>query len=298
MESSGGGIQKILRFVIVSALSYLIGVGIFFLFLMGHVDGYVSNKIGSISNTLDNYSEYFKYVFSDFKIEWLVIIGILSIWFIVVSVWNTKHNKFLAFCISLLVECVMLLLSYGLYPILERPLFVPRALYGVGTYIVLICVATTMQTENKRWKWITRVLIVALGWSFITFTLAYGNALSVQDEYTDFRIAEVIGDLSELQEVSSGENVVVQLNGTIGLAPAIEDGPNNCNMLTRLIPIMFKEEWIWGGYKFFHYYGLKNISWNMEAGMYMDAYGDWPLLHESMYHRIYGQDNYIVIELK
>lgn len=296
----GEKIRCIVQFVVTSAISYMIGIGIFSLLLMRHVgtEEYVSSEITTINNIIAHYSEYFRWVRADFKIEWLLLTGILGIWFVVVSVYSSRRGRVFAFCLSVVVECLMFVFCFGLYPMLEKPLFAPRALYGTGAYIALIGVAGTKEKMCIKWRWPARVTTAVLAWSFLTFALAYGNALGVQNEYTEFRMTEVIEDLSDLEELNGGETVVVQLCGTIGLAPAIEDGPNNCNMLTRLIPIMFKEDWIWGGYKFFHYYGLKNISWNMEAGMYMDAYGDWPLLHESMYHRIYGQDNYIVIELK
>jgi len=293
MWCRGESYKMIVVFVAQSAVSYLIGVGVFCIAIMNPVDTYVSNKITAFSEIVPHYIAYLKLVRSDFKMSWILIMAVLTIWFIVVSVYKSERNKVVSFLLSVVVTAVMLLLSFGLYPALERPLTAPRAMYGIGAYIAFIGIGNMAEGAGK---WLTRVLTCILAWVFITFSCAYGNALAVQDKYIDFRISEVIEDLTDLKEFNSDGEKSVKIVGSAGHAPALQNAMGNCNMLRRLIPITFIQDWYWGAYKFFNYYGLKNVKENTDA--LPDFYDGWILLQESSYHRIYGQDNKFIIELK
>jgi hypothetical protein len=71
--------------------------------------------------------------------------------------------------------------------------------------------------------------------------------------------------------------------------------PQNYQMLNRLVPITFRENWDWGEFGFFNYYGLKNVV--LDEDIDLTTY-DLPIIEEHMYHTIRGKDNYILIELK
>ena len=66
-------------------------------------------------------------------------------------------------------------------------------------------------------------------------------------------------------------------------------------VLKRLVPITFKETWIWGLKGFYDYYGLKNIK--RDSSVDLTSY-DLPLLKDSMYHTIYSDGTNVLISLK
>ena len=69
----------------------------------------------------------------------------------------------------------------------------------------------------------------------------------------------------------------------------------NYNILSRLIPITFRESWTWGQKQFFGYYGLKNVT--RDTSQDLTTYG-LPMVKDSMYHTIYGNGEYVLIKLK
>lgn len=296
MWTSKKNIKDIFTFLAHSAATYLSGLAIFYIFLMRPVDSYVSNGIASISNIIAHYRTYLKLVESDFRVVWLIAILLLTVWFIIVQVYKSKQNKFMSFLIAIVTVCTMALLSFGLYPALEKPLTAPRAMYGVGAYIAFIGVGGIVSGAGR---YITRFLTFAMAWLFITFSCAYGNALAVQNEYINFRITEVIGDLTELGEFNTDKQKEFRIVGNAGHAPALRNAIRHSKILARLVPVMFRDNWVWGQRKLVSYYGLEkaNIKWDWRS--YTGSYEGWKLLHESLYHKIYAKDNEkIVIQLK
>ena len=87
----------------------------------------------------------------------------------------------------------------------------------------------------------------------------------------------------------------MQRVGTIGLSPVVENMSVGYNMLNRLVPVTLVEGWHWGSYKFYHYYGLKNVKRTNELNVDPISY---PLLQENSYHAIYGDGKNFVLVLK
>lgn len=248
-------------FVFQSAISYLAGVGIYFLFIMKHVDDYVSNGMGNFFEILSHYQYYCRLVWNDFEKGWLLLIILLTIWFICTAVIESAQNKVATFFLAMIAVFIMFLFSFGLYPLLKSPLFEPRAMYGFGAYMV--CIGVGNQAKNRK-RWCTRILTFMLSWCFVVFACAYGNSLTVQQEYEDFRVAEVIEDLTDIPDFYADNEKQVMIKGSVGLSPVLQNVVDSYEILERLIPITFRENWYWGTWKFCQYYELGNIELNEE----------------------------------
>jgi hypothetical protein len=286
---------RIARFCIRSVIGYGVGILVFRIFIMGLVDTYVSNSLPGIRSFIPNFfhnlKQYYSLVQSDFKWWWLVIVLLLMAGFIWTIFSTSKRNPWLGMFVSILALLGMGILCFGLYPALIKQLFDTRAMYGFGILLTLLSVTIAEQRKVLAVK----VPVLLLGWIFFVFAFTYGNALYVQKEYTDFRISQVIEDLNDLEVFTTGEQVTVQISGSIGYSPVIDNMPQNYQMLNRLIPITFRENWTWGLFGFYNYYGLKNVVW--DDSIDLTTY-DLPVIEEHMYHTIRGRDNYILVELK
>ena len=131
---------------------------------------------------------------------------------------------------------------------------------------------------------------------FIGFSFTYGNALSEQINWTNFRVASVIQDLNDLDVFKTDEIKTVQLDGNIGKSPVINNMPQDYQMLNRLVPTTFGgTDWYWQQEYFYSYFGLKNVKWDVTKDL--TAY-DLPVIKDTMYHTIKGNDEYVLIELK
>ena len=88
----------------------------------------------------------------------------------------------------------------------------------------------------------------------------------------------------------------VQIAGSIGFAPVINHMPIYYqSLLHRLVPVLFQEEWDWGIYQFYNYYGLRNVRLDRTVNL---TEMNLPVLKDTMYHTIRGKGNNVLIELK
>ncbi len=281
----------------ISAVSFIIGMIIFKVFLMRPVSDntYVSltfsNFIELIPNFFNNLLKYYSYVVSDFRKLWLLLLLVITISFIIICLWTSKKNKILTFIMIFVTLLLSFMLSFGIYPLLNKPLFEPRAMYGLGILIALMC----LMIANSSKFYILKLFYIALVWSFVAFAFTYGNALAEQKRYTDFRVQLVINDLNNLEIMDNGLLKLIQLEGNIGKSPIIDNMPKDYKMINRLVPTTFGGDWSWNIQYFYSYFKIPNI--------YIDYSKDLkemnlPLLKDTMYHQIFGDSNNILIVLK
>ncbi len=288
--------KKILYFLGTSFVGYLLGLLFFRAFIMRPADNYASTAMPSLSKLfptiLENLESYFGVIPDFFRTEWVVLMALVCISFIYVAVRDSKRKKYVALPVAMLIMAVMLIISSGIYIVLEKPMFACRSRYGIGAFLAFIAVFSA----TARKAYITKLVSFSLCWVFVVFSFSYGNALYVQKEYTDYRISATIDDLMELGLLDGEETKIVQISGSIHEAPALRNMPQDYTMLDELIPTTYSySHWHWGGYQFFHYYGLKNVVSDTSLEL---LNFDLPVLLDNQYHTIKSDGKYILIELK
>lgn len=292
--NEGECFKKSFKFLMISSISYVVGLLVFKLFILNPVENYISTSMLPLNNlipgTLKNLYKYFAIIKSDFKKEWIVLIALMFMSFIYIFVCNSKRKKHIAFLASVLVLGLMAILSFGVYSILEEPIFRPRSMYGFCIFISLIGVA--ISTTKKAY--LSKIIVTILSWTFIVFAFTYGNALKIQDEYMKFRVNLVVEDLNDIEIFVTDNIKNVQIKGTIGKTPILENMPQDYELLNRLVPIQFGGTY-WEGYYFYNYLDLKNVVQDYSKDL--TTY-NLPVLKDTMYHRIKGNDENILIELK
>ena len=288
-------LKKIAEFILISVAGYLFAMVIFRLFIVVPVDFYASTDIVSLNGIIpalwSNIKTYFTVIIKDFRKIWLILIAIIAVLFVAANAVVSKRGKLASALIALAALAAMAIISYGAYLVLAKPLFDPRGMYGFGVFISVISTAA-VASENKIIK-IGRIAAAALAWTFIVFSFEYGNALSYQKEYTEFRIDQVVSSINALE--LEGEEINVQLEGDTGLAPAIENIPADGRMLTNLIPIYFGEDESWGYAAFLQYRGLERFYHDSSVDL---RELDLPLLADTELHTIRGDENNLLIILK
>ncbi len=188
--------------------------------------------------------------------------------------------------------------SFGMYPVLAKPLFHARAMYGFGVFITLLGIS--LATSKKIYC--AKLVCVALSWCFFVFSFTYGNALQIQEDYAQFRVKEVLDDLNDVDIMISNNDhgaIKIQFSGAIGYAPAIRNIPKDAKILKQLIPSQTSRFRYNELYKFFYYYKLKNVHRNLpqDSGVDFETY-NLPVIKDTMFHTIRGKDNCILIDLK
>ena len=244
-----------------------------------------------IPHFLKNLRSYYSLVLSDFKPFWLIAAVLAVIAFCVRVVLDSRRKTVPAIAMTAAALVLMGLMCFGLYPALAATVFAPRAMYGFG---VLLTVFGMTAAEGKK-RFSLKIPAVVLSWVFFVFAFTYGNALSVQKDYTDFRTQLVISDLQEMEAFQSDTPVTVQLSGSIGNAPVLRNMPQNYQMLNRLIPGTFGGGDDLTQYGFYCYYGMRNVVWNPDVDL---REMDLPVVEDNMYHTIRGEGSYVLVELK
>lgn len=288
--------EGVWKFLLCSVIGYVVGMLIFLLFIMNPVDTYVATTVPGptefVGNLIEKWQNYIHYLKTDFKKEWLIYVILIMISFMVMAVWNSKQQKWLSCILTALSVGGMIFFWFGLYPFLEEPQYSPRAMYGIGVFVAMIGVSATSYRKKAI---VGKCAAVLLAWSFFVFSFTYGNALNEQKEYTDFRIEVAIDDMKDVSAFEEGK-VIVQITGSIGLAPALRNHPQDYLILNRLVPINFCQKWYWGSTQMYYFYGLKD-----RIDMHNDC--DWDeneftVYKDNVYQTTLVDGNRVMIQLK
>ena len=296
MWNRGKSIREVGLFCLKSAAGYALGLLFFKLVIMIPADtNYVGNALPSagelIPHFMRNLRSYYSLILSDFKPFWRIAAVLAAAAFCVRTVLDSRRRTLPAIAMTAVALILMGMMCFGLYPALASTVFAPRAMYGFG---VLLTVFGMTAAEGKT-RVPLKIPAVVLSWVFFVFSFTYGNALSVQKDYTDFRTQLVISDLQEVEAFRSDAPVTVQLSGSIGKAPVLWNMPQNYQMLNRLIPDTFGGGDDLTQYGFYCYYDLQNVVWNPDVDL---REMDLPVLEDNMYHTIRGEGSYVLVELK
>lgn len=293
--NSGKKVIESIKFMAVSAGSYIAGLLVFRLFIMEEVDGYSSTEMVSADNftntVIDNYTKYINYLLNDYRVEWLLLMACLCLCFIYVSVRYSQKNKWMSLLVISGSVVIMFLLAFGVYPFLSKPGFAPRCMYGIGVFIAVvgICVADSPKV------YLGKLAGFLLGWMFFVFSFSYGNALFMQGQYTEYRMELVVDDLVANGFIEKDAKILTRITGSIGYAPAIENAPADYDALRRLVPVTFRDStWYWGHYGFTRYYDLDNLQVTAQD-IPLDE--QLPLISDNAFHTIRGNQEFLWIDL-
>lgn len=290
--------NDILRFVLCAVGAYIAGMLIFRFFIMESTleSGYVDSDLIEIGNfvpgVIGHYLDYAKRFYNDFSTKWLIALVIIVVGFIVTNCINTKRHKCAAFFASILALVAVGALSFGVYPFIKQPIFEPRAMYGSFTSLALLAIVAV---DFKK-AYLPKLCVAYIAYAFIVFAMAYGNALNVQQTYAEYRIYLVANDLNSIYAEDS-DNLQLDVDGTIGLAPPVENLANKkYPVIRRLVPVLFRDDdWVWGTAMFsYGHYPINNMVRRTEE-LNVSA---MELVCSTRLHDIYQDGEKVLVELK
>ena len=248
-----------------------------------------------ISGALNNIKDYVALINHDFGIIWKTGIIIVLLFFIAKSVRCSAQRKILSFFISILAIAVSFILSYGLYILLAKPLYAPRAMFGFGVFLAILCIYVV--TDYKK---LAVAFVFALNWCFFIFAFSYGNALAEQARYANFRISIILHDISVLYPDANKDIQFMQFDNSVDLPPSIKNIAKNNPVIERLVPNRLSK----GFLDYFHS-TTDNIALYINDGAFnlnqkfinLDSL-NLPVVLDSYYHTVKGDRNHVLIVLK
>lgn len=289
--------KKIFKLIIVSIISYILGLILYNIFLMSKPnpiypgndsDCYFSTAI-SISSIIFNIKQYFTILISSFGGLWIKIFTLISIIvFIISNTIKSNINKVVSFIFTILFLALALLLSLGPYMIFEKPLLEPRVYMGFNSFIAFILFFTLNNIEFKfsKHNLMFYVPCVGLIYGCIVFLFVLGNCYSQQKKYSDFRIELLLNDLNEF---TNDKNIQVNFSGDIGYCQAFHIAQEKYPLISNLILVLPSNSNIW------NYDYIYSYNYTYDEDTFTETL---PLLKSTFYHDIYGANNKFLIHLK
>lgn len=282
--------SDVFRFLCRSVLGYGLGLVIFKFMLMRPADaGYVSNSMFPMAQlfrgTFRNLAIYWRAVRNDFRPLWKILCIGVVLGFLWKNITNASRSKWAAGIAGLAAVLCMVLLAFGLYPLLENTLFAARAMYGVGVGLSFIAVYNAEGSKGYPLK-MTGLL---LSGCFLVFALVYGNAIQNQKTYSDFRMESVVADVAELPSLE--ENATIHVSGSVAVCQMVKNEIAMYPVLKRLVTYRFD------GSEFFmdRLIATYNLKLIRDDSM---EHSNLPLVTDTMYHSIYADSSHIFVELK
>lgn len=287
--NSGESVKKSLEFIGLSVSCYLVSLGTYWFLLMRPNGTNVVPLAQIIPHAVSKYITYYQMIYHDFTILWIILI-VLSIILFVYSVCQaTSIRKISALFLGLFVMFTGSFLCFGAYLFINEDAYDIRCMYGFNVFLTLMAIYISYHAKYR----ISKSIYVILAWCFLVFSLTYGNALSQQKEYLNYRTTLLANDLNNLVFMNTDEIKKVRIKGDIGSSPVIEN-------MASAYPFLEDEIFtglgngFWGGYYFYHYLKIPNI----ELVTNENECNDLPLIKETMYHVIRSDGHNVLIELK
>ena len=293
--------REILSFLGISFLAFCLSMIMFKLFLaksnFGDNSGTEMFSLPQlIPGVLTNVKNYLLLIYHDFGIIWKTIIFFIVFFFIIKSVYKSAQRKVASFIVSAAIVCLTLIMSYGVYYMLELPQILPRALYGFGVFLAIICVYIS---DYKK----TAILsALALSWCFFVFAFSYGNALADQNRYANFRVELLLHDLSTLFPDRNREDMSFQINNSIGYTPVVENIAKHNPVIKRLVYERVEEDDLFSLAYFVGYFNWATLDSSRDFSYGKDFVDfrkcDLPVVLDSYYHTIKSDGDHVLIILK
>lgn len=286
-----------LKFIGLSVLGYIAGLLIFDIFLLKPSDyGYASTEILAITELvpgfITNLKQYYINALNSTRRIWRIL-GILILFsFIVIQVKESKQNKIVSIIMTIILLVLASCLAFGVYPALENGFFGNRALYGFG----FLCTIIALNTVKEKRRYISKILVLCLCYSLVTFAFTYGNALSQQKEWLTFIEDTIVSELNQMDIMTNSNTKTIRIHGSAGYAAPIRKLRSDYyNIIVDLVPTL-RGSYEGGSWRLERYYNMKNIKFVYnDEGMPNDL----ELYNETMYYTIEtNNEDYILITLK
>jgi len=298
--NNGKSNKEIFSFLGLGVLAFCLSMIIFKLFfvkpyIVAESTTVMHSPAQMIPGVLANLKTYLQSINQDFGLIWKIIILIICFFFIIKAVFNSAQQKLVSFVVSLFLICFMIILSYGAYLLLEAPLFAPRALFGFGAFLAIICIYIS------DYKKAAIVAVLALNWCFMVFAFSYGNALADQNRYTTFRITILLHDLSILYPDRNTEDMSIQINNKLDFTPTVKNIAKHYPVIKRLVPPQLAEQDLYAYVYFLNYFNwgyLKRQDFSYSEGYVDYRKCDLPVVLDSYYHTIKSDGERILVILK
>jgi len=286
-------LKKNFIFLCISLISFCVAILMFRLWFMipNESGSYVSTEMTKFTNLitvfLHNLYVYSSNIIIDFNLEWKILLLVIITIYYVKTVIQSKINKILTFFLTPIFLFLLFLSAFGLYLLLISPFYGPRAVYGFGAFIAILCIDIVFSLKK-----IFAIPVITLIWCFFVFYFSYGNVLADQKRYNDFRNELLLKDLSSLLPKKTDTGYSIKIINNEGLSRVAKHSINKYPIIRKLVPIYLQEGWAFGCIYLTAY---NNFQLTRDEDIEDET---MPVVFDSYYHTIKYNNNQVVVILK
>ncbi len=237
--------ENIVSFIIISVISFALALVIYQLLFncSGNPKFSKPEDVGlastgfSVSRIIPNLKIYSSFVLKNFGGHIFKLCFIITLlMFVILNIVKSKVSKLVSFFVLAIFIVAGFILSLGAYLVFEASMIAPRVLMGFNCFVSLIVFDSLFMISEKTQKFrkilfVPAILCVYLS---VAFLYTYGNCLTQQKDYSDFRMHALIYDLSEYISTESKE-VKVSLNGSAGYCKSYDNARRQYPILNSLV---------------------------------------------------------------
>ena len=286
-------IKETFIFFVQSAIAYIGAVVVFYaVFRSMAPDVNELTRLAFGENILFNITNYVKEIFQSFNFLWLLLSALICVISIVACCMYSKRGKVQTIILSVLFIVLGYILSYGGYIFLETYIGTPRSIYGIGIFLAVI--ANLSVCAGLKVFCIPSAILT---WCFFSFSFAYGNALTVQQDKDLVYERLLISDFNELFPKEEYPELKIVFWGDVRLSKdlikLVEDFPIASKLIQR---VNSGDSWIGAQrIEFFDSSLDKQIDSNLAPSL-----DSMDLICSRRYYDIYfhPDDNFVVVRGK
>ena len=286
-------IKGTLVFFIRSAIAYIGAVAVFYaVFRSMAPDVNELTRLALGKNVVFNITTYVKEIFQSFNSLWILLSALICVISIVACCMYSKRGKGQTIILSALFIILGYIFSYGGYIFLETYIGTPRSIYGIGIFLAIIANVSVCTGLT-----VLCIPSAILAWCFFSFSFAYGNALTVQQDKDLVYERLLISDFNELFPKEDYPELKIVFWGDVRLSKdlikLVEDFPIASKLIQR---VNSGDSWIGAQrIEFFDSSLDKQIDSNLAPSL-----DSMDLICSRRYYDIYfhPDDNFIVVRGK
>ena len=290
--------KEIGNFILISICCYAAALIFFkFTFMEREFKPGTIDERTNLSYVARNAVKYMTTIWTGFKgtaVKALFILSMLTN--VAATIAVSKRSKAAIVLSTILFYALAIPLSFGVYTAMAEPLWRPRGMYGIASFVTASMLLLFINSEkaNKTVKIVGRVLVFAVSYCFFAFAFAFGNAQFEQTKYAEFRARLLANDLATVMKNydNSQEAEIIFCNG-IDYAPAVK----NLIKVYPLAGLCVDTYCLGDSYTQRILTSIGIVEKTSDDGQ-APADLSLPVLHETRYHKIQGQGNRYLVTFK
>lgn len=295
---SGDNILVLIKKVLFSLFSFCLALLLFVVEMKFNPQLASRGEITNISPFKDifstfihNCSLYFSTILKRSAKQWVILVALIIIIFVINSYFQTKISKITSIFISIVYVILSAISSFGVYLVFTSEIATEsvRYSYGFAVFITIIVIISLNNSSYKITKKILNIVVGMLCYYIITFTFVFSSSLYYQNESFEIQSAILVDDL---KNVISEDITEIFSDRLFKNSPIVENTARNYPILMDIVPN--SESLYWPNIQIFQTYS----GIDLEIKPYdpsLQNFSKDEILIDNIYRIIYKKDNSLFI---